>query len=183
MTPELDNKLCNQYPKLFAQRNFSINESAMAWGLAVDDGWYNIIDVLCYSIQSRIDYSRKQRASSIKYNRALTRALVGDTAGLMHLLSYVKPTPQWAIDLCKKAVADATFKTIPDAIAQLIVVQVKEKFGTLRFYADGGDPTLYCMIDMAESMSSCTCEVCGAPGKLRSSGWARTLCKLHTAQE
>ena len=183
MTPELDNKLCNQYPKLFAQRNSSIYESAMAWGLAVDDGWYNIINVLCYSVQSRIDYSRKQRSSAIKYNRALTRALAGDTGGMLRHFSSVKPSPQWAIDFCKKAIDDATYKTVPDAVPQLTVMQVKEKFGTLRFYADGGDTATYCMINMAESMSSCTCEQCGAPGKLRSSGWARTLCDLHVSQE
>lgn len=183
MTPELDNKLCNKYPKLFANRHASVAESAMAWGLAVDDGWYNIINVLCYSIQSRIDYSRKQRASAIKYNRALTRALAGDTIGMLHFLSSVSPAPKWAIDHCQKEVNAATYKPVPDALTQLTVAQVKEKFGTLRFYADGGDHTSYCMISMAESMSSCTCEVCGAPGKLRSGGRARTLCDSHVSQE
>jgi hypothetical protein len=183
MTPELDNKLYNQYPKLFAHRNSSSYESAMAWGLAVNDGWYNIINVLCYSIQSRIDYSRKQRASAIKYNRALTRALSGDTDGMSRYFSSVTPTPQWAINFSEKAIDDATYKLVPDAVPQLIVMQVKEKFGTLRFYADGGDTTTYCMINMAESMSSCTCEQCGSPGILRSSRWARTLCDLHVSQE
>ena len=45
--------------------------------------------------------------------------------------------------------------------------QVKEKFGTLRFYYTGGDDRIDGMVRMAESMSAVTCETCGAPGKLR----------------
>jgi len=59
-------------------------------------------------------------------------------------------------------------------------VQVKEKFGTLRFYIDGcsGETfkVAYAEISEAESRSAKTCEDCGKPGKLRGSGWYRTLC-------
>lgn len=59
------------------------------------------------------------------------------------------------------------------------VVQVKEKFASLRFYIDGGDDTILKMIDDAERRSAVTCEDCGAPGKLvRRGGWFATLCNL-----
>lgn len=66
---------------------------------------------------------------------------------------------------------------------QVVAVQIKEKFGTLRFYTEGGDEEIYGMIRMAESMSCVTCEVCGSPGKQRHGGWIRTLCDVHAKQD
>lgn len=68
---------------------------------------------------------------------------------------------------------------IPDDVPQVIAAQVKEKFGTLRFYTNGGDDVTRGMIYMAESMSSVICEQCGNKGKLREGGWLRTLCDEH----
>lgn len=56
------------------------------------------------------------------------------------------------------------------------VVQVKEKFGSLRFYVINSDSTILNYIDMAEAMSAVTCEDCGAPGSLRRKGWISCLC-------
>ena len=56
-------------------------------------------------------------------------------------------------------------------------VQVKEKFGGLRFYLVGGAPQeVWDAIDAAEAQSFKTCEVCGEPGEARGGGWVRTLC-------
>jgi len=66
-------------------------------------------------------------------------------------------------------------------VAQVEVSQVKEKFGTLRFYYTGGDDYINGMVAMAESMSSVTCEECGAPGKTSRRGWLVTLCDEHAA--
>jgi len=59
------------------------------------------------------------------------------------------------------------------------VLQVKEKFGGLRFYVIGGDDDLYAAISEAESKSKTICEQCGAPGELRKTGWWKTLCDQH----
>lgn len=72
---------------------------------------------------------------------------------------------------------------IPDEVHQVVAVQVKEKFGTLRFYIDGGDDVVYALINMAESMSARMCEKCGAPGKRRGHGWIYTACDQHTEEE
>ena len=64
----------------------------------------------------------------------------------------------------------------------VIVTQIKEKFGGLRFYYDGGDATVDGMVRMAESWAARSCEDCGAPGKRRSGGWIRTLCDHHEAE-
>ncbi len=62
---------------------------------------------------------------------------------------------------------------------EVIVTQIKEKFGGLRFYYSGGDDTIDGMVRMAESWADHTCETCGKPGKSRSGGWIKTLCEDH----
>ncbi len=65
---------------------------------------------------------------------------------------------------------------------QVVVEQVKEKFGTLRFYYQGGDDFISGAVWLAESMSGQLCEDCGAPGKQTGGGWVRTLCDFHIAE-
>lgn len=64
-------------------------------------------------------------------------------------------------------------------VPQVVAIQVKEKFGSLRFYYDGGDDKVDGMVGMAESMSTVTCETCGSPGLLQRGGWLYTACQQH----
>ena len=70
-------------------------------------------------------------------------------------------------------------RPVREPVAQVVVIQVKEKFGSLRFYYSGGDDTISGMVRMAESMSAVMCEQCGAPAETRGPGWIRTLCEVH----
>ena len=55
------------------------------------------------------------------------------------------------------------------------VVQVKEKYGTLRLYCPG-TPAIDKYIRLAERLSAVTCEDCGKPGQANESDWISTLC-------
>jgi hypothetical protein len=145
MRQELDEKLCRDYPKIFANRNGDMTTTAMCWGFECSDGWYNIINALCHNIQEHIDWKISTRERLLKNNP--------------HNIK------------------------VPDGVEQVVAVQVKEKFGTLRFYTDGGDDYTHGLISMAESMSAVTCEKCGAPGKRRGRGWIYTACDAHTREE
>lgn len=60
---------------------------------------------------------------------------------------------------------------------QFTVAQIKEKFGTLRFYTYGGNDTVDELVALAEEDSSVICEDCGKPGRMRIvSGWYRVQC-------
>lgn len=65
-------------------------------------------------------------------------------------------------------------------IQQVVVTQVKEKFGGLRFYYDGGDDLIFGMTWFAQSLSYTICEECGAKGKPNKGGWIRTTCEEHS---
>ena len=64
-----------------------------------------------------------------------------------------------------------------EGCTQVTLDQVKEKFGTLRFYYTGGDDAIDGMVRMAESMTGVTCEECGNVGERRGGGWVHTYCE------
>jgi hypothetical protein len=137
VSPELDKKLTEKYPKIFTLRYGDMTDTAMYWGFECNDGWYQILDSLCGQIQSYIDWKNNSAKAGYK---------------------------DW------------------EPVEQVVAVQVKEKFGGLRFYYDGGDEHISGMVRMAESWAAHTCEDCGKPGILREGGWLRTICDEH-AQE
>jgi hypothetical protein len=51
MDRELQQKLFDKYPKIFRQKDLSMQETAMCWGIACGNGWYDLIDALCEEIQ------------------------------------------------------------------------------------------------------------------------------------
>ena len=71
----------------------------------------------------------------------------------------------------KRLIPTKTNKTICEA------AQVKEKFGGLRFYIDGGNKYIEGLIAMSEAISYKTCEYCGFPGKPLTNKWIRTTCE------
>lgn len=178
MNRHYDRYLCKKYPKLFRNRHASIRESCMAWGFDVGNGWFHIIYALCANIQNHINWSRKNRATALRFNRALHKWVNNkDDSWLRH---YFTSGDYVNTDLIESAKAKLNFRKVPKACPQVTVDQVKEKFGTLRFYYSGGDETVDGMVRMAETMSSLTCEVCGNKGKLGGRGWYSTRCKDHS---
>lgn len=60
MNAELQDKLYKEYPKLFRQKDLPMTQTSMCWGVCTGDGWYNILEVLCYQIQSHVDKKQKE---------------------------------------------------------------------------------------------------------------------------
>jgi len=51
MRKELDDLLCRRYPEMFAARSLPDSESCMGRGFECGDGWFELIDRLCGTIQ------------------------------------------------------------------------------------------------------------------------------------
>ena len=121
MVHNLQEKLFEKYPKIFAQKELSPQQTSMCWGISTGDGWYALIDDLCKKIQVYIDRHKEDQVEAI---------------------------------------------------------QVKEKFGGLRFYTNGGCEEISTMIYEAEAKSYLTCEDCGSKEDIgHTSGWITTLCR------
>jgi hypothetical protein len=161
MRRELDEALCAKYPLIFKDRHGNMQHTAMCWGFETGDGWYNIIDTLCGLLTS--DY----RGAKSRYEHLVE-------VGVGNVLYGTKTVTQESIDTAKTKLDEETLK-VP------VAVQVKEKFGGLRFYVQAATDKHYSYISFAESMSYRTCEECGSPGKTYTDGWHMTLCDIHAA--
>jgi len=136
MKRENDEYLCKVYPKMMVNRDKPMTETAMCWGFAVGNGWFQLLNQLMGNIQNHIDWQNRNG----------------------------------------------------EVVSQVTVDQVKEKFGTLRFYYTGGDDYIRGMVTMAESMSGILCEECGKPATinwptLTQGGWVRTRCVEHGGED
>lgn len=121
MRVELQNKLFEKYPKLFTQKDLSMQQTCMCWGIEVGDGWYWLLDNLCEAIQDYVENNDE-------------------------------PQPE--------------------------LIQVKEKFGGLRFYLTNVNSHIHGMVVFAEYMSYKICENCGSAENItQTKGWIRTVCK------
>ena len=156
MREELDKKLVADYPELYRDRFAPMNQTAMCWGFSCGDGWYCIID-------------------------ALSDALVGPHRRAKKDLEYWKNNlgkQVWKGRIGTQEDIDAKQKKFDETHCP-VAAQVKEKYGTLRFYVNGATDAQYNYIDFAELMSGRTCEECGKPGQTYYMGWHRTLCEKH----
>ncbi len=185
MNNQLDEQLCERYPKIFKNRYADMHTTAMCWGFECGDGWFNIIDTLCAEIQSHINNTRRMRAARLRRHRARARALAQGSlqpimAHLARKYSRFDPVESaaWMEAEARRILEEADVPP-PLACTQVVAVQVKEKFGTLHFYYDGGDATVIGLVGMAESLSAKTCEICGDVGKVYDGGWVTTRCAEH----
>lgn len=91
----------------------------------------------------------------------------------------------WAdllVELCEKIQSRLnTFE--PQVASEIVALQVKEKYGTLRFYLSAYDDTIEDYIREAEKKSAATCEQCGKAGSVRGSVWLYSACDEHTREQ
>jgi hypothetical protein len=148
-------------------------------GFAVGAGWWPILESLCANIQSHIDYSVKRNKSDNDYNMMLIEMHQGK---FDRFNEYHKGYQEHYVEERREKILKEDFRDVHPIIDQVTVEQIKEKFGGLRFYYQGGDDTIHGMVRMAEAWADHSCEECGKPGERRSGGWIRTLCNEHEAE-
>jgi hypothetical protein len=172
MSPDKDKLLCDRYPKIFADRYGDMRTTAMCWGFECGDGWFDLIDRLCATIQGHIDHSVKQRESRLQRQAIYNEAKAGYWE---KFLEYFKGFSPEFIEAEKSNIDRKV--DIPEEIPQVVASQVKEKFGALCFYYAGGDDYVYGAVAMAENLSLTICEACGKPGKVKGDGWISVRCQ------
>lgn len=187
MSPELDKKLVEKYPKIFANRFGNMKDTCMCWGFSCNDGWYWLIDSLCSNLQWNTDHNNK---SYVIKNTTL-RKLIPQLEWLIRKLPG-KYNINWKkqknpIVILRGFLLSKLYdwRKSLDFIyiesgryPQIVASQVKEKFGGLRFYVEGASAEQYAIINWAESLSYHICEICGSTKNIgRTSGWITTLCE------
>jgi hypothetical protein len=169
MTQEFDDKLVEKYPKFFRDRHGDMKKTCMVWGMDCNNGWYWLIDNLCDSIQSYIDNNSKRK----RIKNSVVRFFI-EVLWKLRKWSFLRKKLSYEFI---KGIEDRFEKEEYETIPQVIATQVKEKFGGLRFYYNGGDEKIDGMVWLAEHMSYQICEECGTTENLgQTKGWIKTLC-------
>jgi hypothetical protein len=145
-----DNYLTRKYPLLYRDRHSSMQTTAMFWGFSCGDGWFNIINTLSQVLSEPYLSAKREYECGLERGTLVPEELERRRLK-MELLKENHP----------------------------VAMQVKEKFGGLRFYADNVTPEMDYYIRFAEAQASNTCEVCGDRGSSHGGGWIRTLCGKH----
>lgn len=179
---DLDKRLSETYPLILSQKYKGTPADPFYFGFECGPGWFNIIDRLCRNIQNHIDQRAEDHNRAVAHNKMRDEMLAGDFTEFEN--RFVKLS-HGDTDWVERNRAEILAKPwpVPELVEQVVAAQVKEKFGTLRFYYDGGDEYVSGMVRMAEAMSGCTCEQCGAPGKSYNTGWMQTMCEAHAPKE
>jgi hypothetical protein len=153
MEKRLENYLYKKYPELFADHSKSMQETCMCWGIICNNGWLNLIDRLCQQITDHI----KSQHQNVEWEEKLEKEKLEKGES-------VRERPEWS----------------KEKIPQVKFHQVKEKFGELRVYHEGGDKEIGSMISFAEYLSRFICEDCGKfdfTVGTTTKGWIYTICK------
>ena len=206
MTPELDKKLVERFPVLYQDRHSPMSQTCMCWGFDHGDGWFDIIWNLSLAIEEELGYSRLQeqwfllkkvlarnwnaliyKLSPVRQSRYHMEGN-GTKERPFHQVLDSRDEPKWDERIAQflfgktKKIGDFTMERMGikewrwDPNTGFAVEQVKEKFGTLRFYSPGNEKINRC-ITLAERMSAVTCELCGNEGQLGAQGyWYSTRC-------
>ena len=160
-----DKYLVKKYEPLYRNRYGDMRSTAMCWGFEVGDGWFDIINELSHFL-CKGWLRAKENYDQIKDREGLKKfELAGDK--------------EWNNVVTREMIAAAKEKMEESYEKTPIAIQVKEKYGGLRFYVNGANDEQWAYIAFAEAMSYRTCEVCGDKGKPSSGGWIETRCKEH----
>lgn len=160
--------LKEEYSELFEHLKVdNCAEPLALFGFECSDGWYHILAGLFHTVTT--PYRATLR--TIKYLEEKISKLVqanDDPEQLAKLQGYL---------IENKDTAEFQKKNL------LQPVQIKEKYGTLRIYCDNNAPETDALISFAEYMSAVTCELCGKPGELISTGWHCVRCEEHKPKQ
>ena len=157
MTPANQQAIFDRYPEIFRDRTKPMTETCMCWGIECSDGWKDIIDALCASIQKPYSSScstiedGSDEGWQYEFPQVVARQVKEKFSGL-RFYYYLEPDA----DFQEKA------KRFPKT-AQSIYARCSS-------YVDGA-------IGMAETLCQRTCEETGRPGEpMVRGGWWKTVC-------
>jgi len=81
------------------------------------------------------------------------------------------------LQVFKKYLPELSKEILDNELKDFKIVQVKEKFGSIRIYTQYTTEGVETIINKIEAECETTCEECGSPeGKFRQDGWLRVLC-------
>lgn len=158
MNKPLEVTLVTNYPIIFKDYGGDMRKTCMAWGMECGNGWFKLIDDMCYNITHLIgDQDIKVIANQVKEK----------FGGLRFYHTILKK--QNLFDKIDSKIRNFMFK-MKWGVSYWKLTDFRKKIYTTI------EEQLSDIIDIAEVQSYTTCETCGNPGERRGGGWIKTLC-------
>ena len=178
MKDELENKLIEKYPEFFEYlKDYEGPLMPISFGFEFSNGWYTIVDSLMGEIHNVIFNSKENPDEWIK--SVFWRWVCQRIDNWLRYRNYKWRGVRAYFNKFKNILRKE--KSLP---LKVDLIQAKEKFGGLRFYISvsggrkGDVDKVYGMIDLAESLSYKTCELCGSTKNVgMTKGWVVVCCK------
>jgi hypothetical protein len=154
MRDDLDKKLCAEFPSIFRDRHGDMKDTCMVWGFP-GDGWYDLVRNICLFIENALANAKSQAIFRYKQKNNI----------------------DYMADLSPEVLKELKVDEM-----RVVADQVKEKYGTLRFYWHGDNlpedtwAEINGAVSMAEMLSDSICENCGERGEMRGPGWMSVKC-------
>ena len=149
MKKELQEIIFESCPLLYSDRNKSINESAIAWGIQCADGWFDLILELSVKLERLV-------ISFIDENKNTIPCM---WCGGKEQDKHINCGPNKRFEP-RHPKADC----------------VKEKFASLRMCLSYETDEMANLISEYEDRSQTICEDCGKTGSVKGKAWLRTQC-------
>ncbi len=104
MKPELDDKLCADFPLLYRRRRLPMTETSMCWGFQCGDGWHGIIRRLSEKLEKAISefpaYGKRPAASGVKEKYGTLRFDMSPSTSEMEL--WIELAEAESADTCER---------------------------------------------------------------------------------
>lgn len=190
-------ELATKYPDLFPKDKDG-NVYQPDCGIYCPEGWQGLVDNLCACIDSYVKHNKKtvkqyQLIYKIHlwfWNKFINKPCYHLAKKIFNPFKDRSSIPSEEYNILRETTRGKLDRKIHlfaaklrpnygyrrEPICPVTIAQIKEKFGGLRFYADGGDDHVHGMISFAESLSYNICENCWQKGESRAGGWVVTLC-------
>jgi hypothetical protein len=188
--------LVERYPTLFPKDEQG-NPIQPSCGIWCPVGWENLVDDLCRALES---YCRCQKVYTEKYKtlRLVKEWFYKKIFSKIFIYNRFNPYNEqisltaeqrakfqeenkfkftvWNFFIKIRKIFYPYYKWDITPVPPVTIAQIKEKFGELRFYYDGGDVKVVGMVSFAEFLSSTICQNTGNRGSLCKRGsWYSTL--------
>lgn len=183
MNQQFTQKLYKDFPLLYSDKNKPLSMSLMGFGFECGDGWFQIIYDLSKCLTEMIAHQPKfEIRSDFRWNPKHWTWFKPWNSGWRHYL----PIKWFLFPECWSFYIGPLLIDIAFPRKSFRVVQVKEKYGTLRFYMTYETEEMSEAIEEAEQKSAKTCEACGSVGTMNDGPWfyvACAECKLRGFKE
>lgn len=159
MDEKLERELVKRYPVLYKDHGGDMRQTCMAWGIAVGNGWYHIID----------DMSAAVSLVGAKYGLAVIADQVKEKFGGLRFYYHIEGHIPWY---------HKRFGWFQTFMFKVFTPKKYWKFIDFRkkFWKSPSEK-ISDLVSHAEMLSYETCEQCSKPAKRRGGGWVQVLCE------